>query len=210
MPSSATPQTNETLAPYQFDGGVAAVAGSTALSASYAGLKAWTSPLISAGGTTAALTTGSVFIGGMTLPSATTYSNIVVYVTSAASLPSTTQSFAGLYYVNTSSTAALVASSTAFGAASTTTGFHSCALTSAFTTSNAGLYYVALLVAGTGTSAGFAADSATSATIVAGPGAAAASYPYAINTTGNTALPATLTLSSSTLTNAYSFWAGLS
>ena len=215
MPSSViNPQLNETLAPYQFDAGVTIsgsnLSGGTAsLAPAQYGLKGWSFPVILASGTSAAITTGSVYLSQVTLPVNTTLANIYYYQVGSATALSTTASFAGVYFVNSSSTAALVAST----AALTTTNFSTAAatfkalpLTAQYTTAATGTYYLALLIgATTGPTMG-APASIPPSTLLTGPVNAAAAYPFAINGTGASTLPATLTLSSNTA--AVALWAG--
>ena len=147
MPSIINPQTNETQAPYQFDGGVTIgganlAGGGASLSPSNVGLKAWDFPLALAGGTGAAMTSAYLYIAQVNLPVNTAFSNLYVNQTGTlAAVPSTTASFAGLWYVNTSSTAALVASTAQIGTATGTgAGFKTYPLTAAFTTASPGTY----------------------------------------------------------------------
>lgn len=221
MPSSIiNPQTNETLAPYQFDAAVTIsganlAGGTTAFSPANVGLKAWTFPLFLASGTGAATTAQDLYLAQVNLSTATTFGNIYVNAVAVGTTnPSTTASFAGVYYVNTGSTAALVASTAQIGSATgTTTGFKTYPLTAQFTTAGTGQYYVGVLY-GTGTQPQLATPTgatatSTGATIAAGPVATAASYPFVLGGTSLSSLPTTITLSSDALTGALVFWAGL-
>jgi hypothetical protein len=215
LPSTAiNPQINETLAPYQFDGGVTISGsnisgGTSALAPVNEGLKAWTFPLLMAAGTSAAITTGSVYLSQLTLAVNTPLSNIYYYMTGSASALSTTASFGGLYYVGTSSTASLVASTAGFSTTnfSTAPGFKTIPLTAQFTTVATGSYYVALLVGATTAPTMATVTGNPSATVAAGPVLSAASYPFAINGTGASSLSTTLTLSSNTA--AIPIWAAV-
>lgn len=221
MPSTIiNPQTNETLAPYQFDGGVTIAGanisgGTSALSPYTVGLKAWDFPLVLAGGTGASMTSSYVYIASVNLPVNVAFSNVYVNQTGTlAALPSTTASFAGLYYVNTSSTAALVASTAQIGTATgTAAGFKTYPLTAPYTTTASGTYYVAVLYGSNGPAlSAAAADTAvtTGATVAAGPVVTASGYPFAVNGTTASTLATSLTLTSNSLTSAQVYWAGLS
>jgi len=210
LPSSIiNPQINETLAPYQFDAAVTISGanvngGTSALSPALYALKGWSFPLILAGGTTAAITTGSVYLSQITLPINTTFGSVYFYNLGTGS---STTAFAGVYYVNTSSTATLVASTNSFTTLSSAAAWRTAALTAQFTTTATGTYYAALLcTGGTGPTMLTAAANPT-ATALEGPIATAGSYPFAINGTGASALSTQLTLSSNT--GAIPLWMGL-
>jgi len=220
LPTSIiNPQVNETLAPYQFDGGVTIgganiAGGASALAPAVVGLKAWSFPLALAGGSVAALTSAYLYLAQVNLPVNTAFSNIYVNMLgTVAALPSTTASFAGVWYVNTSSTAALVASTAQIGTATgTTAGFKTYPLTAQYTTTSSGTYYVGLVYGSNGPSLSVAAATAitTGATTVAGPVATASQYPFAINGTSVSTLPVSLALTSNQLATAEVFWVGLS
>lgn len=220
MPSIINPQVNETQAPYQFDsgvimGGANVAGGGSALSPANVGLKAWDFPLILANGTGSAKATAqSLYLAQINLNVSTVISNIYLNYQAAGTAVSTTASFAGLYYVNSTSTATLVASTTQIGNSATVAGFATCPLTVPFTTAASGAYYVGVLL-GTSTTvpvfrtANGVITVTTDATTVAGPNAVATNYQYAVGGTSLTVLPTSLTLSSNTLTGAYAFWTGV-
>lgn len=189
---------------------------SEAIAPSAAGLLAWDFPYIQA--TTngsAAATAGSLYIARVPLAAGTKITNLWFKIGVAASGATTGQNFGGLY----SPAGALLASTadltTVIG---TNTGAIQAALTSAYTTTAAGNYYVGFFFnagttlptlscyvgQGTVTTSAQLAGSATTF------GNTAANFPFAINTTGNTtALPTSLTLSSNTATGAYVYWVGV-
>jgi len=219
LPSVINPQLNETLAPYQFDNNVTisgsnVAGGTTSLSPSAVGFKAWNYPVLLAQGTGTATTAQSLYLMEVNLSTGTAFSNVYFYAASApAAVPSTTASFAGVYQVTNSSTAVLVASTAQIGTSiSTTSGFKTCALTAQFTTNTTGQYYVGVLI-GTGTQVAFGtpngATAVTTGPTVAAGLATAASYPFALNGTSLTTLPATVTTTSNALTNALAIWCGL-
>ena len=218
MPSIINPVTNETISPYQFDGGVsvsgAPISNSMALfNPATAGLKAWNYPLALATGTVAAavVSTGTVYLSEIALGYGQAFGNIYFDVTAAATGPSTTASFAGLYYINSSTSAALVASTAQIGSAiGTVTGFATLPLTASYTTTAAGLYYVGLVMGAT-TMPGFRTIGGTGSTAAyIGGVATAANYPFWTNGTGASTLPTTVTLSSNNAGTAYTFWCGMS
>jgi hypothetical protein len=220
LPSVINPQVNETLAPYQFDAGVTisgsnVSGGTTLLSPAVIGLKAWNFPPLLATATGNATTAQDLYLAQVNLSTATVFSNIYLYAAAGpAGVPSSTASFAGVYFPTTSSTAALVASTAQIGTAiGTTSGFKTCPLTAQFTTAATGQFYVGVLI-GTGTQVQFgtpAGDTAvtTGAVLAAGPLATAAQYPFALNGTSLSTLPATVTTTSNLTTGAIPFWVGL-
>jgi hypothetical protein len=214
LPSSTiNPQVNETTAPYQFDAGVTISGanisgGTTALSPGNVALKGWSFPLTFAV-SSAAPTTGSVYVSQITLPVATTLANVYFYQNTAAGIGTTT-SFVGLYYASTSSTAALVASSAAIGTAtvSSTPGFKAVPFTTPFTTAATGSYYVAMVWGGTGPTIQTGSALSSQGAIAAGPVPSSSAYPFAVNGTGQTSLPVTLTLASASST-VPAYWLGV-
>jgi hypothetical protein len=221
LPSSIiNPQTNETLAPYQFDGGVTIsgvnVSGSTTnASAGQLGLKAFNFAPLLASGSGTATTAQDLYLMQVNLSTATTFTNIYAYVAVAlTAVPSTTASFAGIYQVTNSSTAVLVASTAQIGTTiGTTSGFKTFALTASYTTPNTGQFYVGVLM-GTGSQPQFSTPSGGTAvtlapTLAAGPVLTAANYPFALNGASLTTLPTTVTTTSNALTNALAIWVGL-
>jgi hypothetical protein len=227
MPTSiVTPATNESTAPIQNDGGATFTSAFTVSGASYSGnglaaaspgalaLKAWNYPVELASQLTGASgqqTSQSLGIYQTYLHSGLIVSNVYAYQAVAGNTVSTTVSFAGLYYCNTASTAALVSSTAALSVTnlSTAVGFKTFPLSTPFTTVNAGQYYVGFLLQATTMPVFGALTSNMTPTIAAGPAAAAAQYPFAVNGTSLSTLPTTLTTSSNTLTNAVCTWIGL-
>ena len=216
-----TPATNETTAPMQFDGTVTvgAVNASSYFSApsyspSTVGLQAWTFPTNVATGTGSAVTVGGrLYLAQLNLPANMQLNKMYFNIATAASGATSAQNFAGLY----NSSGALVATTsdltTAIG---TNTGYITGTLTATYTVPTAGVYYYAIYFnAGTTlpvlTCMASEVTVTTSATAAAGPVATATQYPFSVSaTTGNTtALPASITLSSNSLTGAYVFWGGL-
>lgn len=184
-----------------------------AIAPSSAGLLAWDFPYIQA--TTnagAAVTGGTLYLAKIPLAAGTKVTNLWFKIGVAASGITTGQNFGGLY----SSAGALLAStadlSTVIG---TNTGAIQAALTSAYTITASGNYYIGFFFnAGTTEptlSCYVGQGAATTGPQLAGSvttfGNVAATFPFAVNTTGNTtALPTSLTMSSNSATNAFVYW----
>ncbi len=147
------------------------------------------------------LATGQVYLSKVKITSRSTVaSNILYGVTTAGTALTAGQCFVGLY--NSSGT--LLISSADQSGVMNSTGAKTTAITPQ--TLAVGYYYVAFLAVGTGTLPSVAGGGGVSSTINAGLTTATARF---LNTaTGNTALPATITLSAQS-TNTASRWAAL-
>lgn len=163
-------------------------------------LLAWTQdPATAAGGFT--LSTGVVYLSKIKITSrSTVVSNILYGVTTLGSALTAGQCFVGLY--NSSGT--LLVSSADQSGVMNTTGLKTAAITPQ--TLAVGSYYVAFLANGTGTLPAVAGGGGVSSAVNAGLTTGTARF---LNTaTGNTALPATITLASQTQ-NIAARWAAL-
>lgn len=189
----------------------------TSVTPTAAGLIGWDFPYALA--TQGAASTGSaVTVGGtlylaqINLSAGTVISNIWFRIATAASGITTAQNFAGIY----NSAGALVATTADLASTiGTNTGPIQGALTSAYTVPTSGRYYVGVFF-NAGTTLPVLGVYANQQTVTTGAqnlgslttfGNTAATFPFAVNTTGNTtALPASLTLSSNSATGAYAYW----
>lgn len=189
---------------------------SSAVSPSSAGLLAWDFPYVLAGGTGSAVTTaGLLYLAKVPLAGGTKVTNIWFKIATAASSLTTGQNFAGLYSAGGSRVAVTADLTSTIG---TNTGPIQGALTSAYTVpSGGGNYWVGLIFNASVTQPVLSCytGQVTVTTSVANFGSAttfgqtAAGFPFAVSaTTGNTALPTSITMSSNTATGAYAFWAG--
>lgn len=187
------------------------------ISPSSYGLIAFNYPYLFATGTgSAAVTGGSLYLAKLPLAGGTVVTNIWVSIATAASGLTTGQNFAGLY----NASGALVASTGDLTSTiGTNTGTIQGALSAPYTVPAGGGNYYIGLVFNAGTTEPVLTcytGQVTVTTSVANFGSAtkfgntAAKYPFAVSaTTGNTALPASITMSSNTATGAYTFWVGV-
>lgn len=148
---------------------------------------------------------GTIYLARVIIRTAQTLAKLSVGVVTAASGVTASQNFLGLY----SSTGSLVAS-TASGAidtALTSSGILTASLSSSYAAA-AGAYWVAFVNNAT-TAATLARASGSSLSISNG-GAAAGSYRFAVNGTGQTSLPGSITPGSNTAGGAFTMWAAAS
>lgn len=177
----------------------AAAAASGAVSPAVQGLIAWNFDSEAASGTFAHAS-GTLYLHKIYVPVAATITNILLAVTTAGATLTAGQNLVGLY----DSGGNRVAVSVDQAAAWVTTGSKVCALTAPYAAA-AGTYYVGVLSVGT-----------TPITVAASPGFRAAyeagvsgaSLRHGANATGQSAMPATVTLSANAST-ADSMWLGL-
>jgi len=144
---------------------------------------------------------GTVYLQKIIVRKPTTITNLI-YLCSTVGAGSSTTSFAGLY----NSAGTRLTGSSDIGAGFLATGAVTCTLTTPQVLA-AGVYYAALVL-------NLATTQPTlwrmlNTTSVANPGLSAASFRWATNGTGQTSLPASLTLSSN-LATAFTFWAAWS
>ena len=203
--SSATPQLNENTVPWQFDGAVTVAGQSlsakmTAPGPSAFGYQGMTVPLTSATGTAALGTAGAVYLCALYLPQNITLTSMYFAVTTAGT---NTHNLLGIY----SSAGTQMAYATDLGVISTT-GLKTGTLTAPWKVPSAGLYWAAYC--SVASAASTVTASAMSSTLVPGVNRTTANYPFAVNGTASTALPASLTLSSSTTTGAFPIWIAVS
>jgi hypothetical protein len=169
------------------------------------GLKAWAYDP-AALSTGQAITSGVIYLNGVYVHSATTASNLVYAQTTAGTGPTAGANWIGLY--NASGT---LLATTALDAVLTSVGIKSVAITPQAVT--VGLYWVALLQNATSQQAG-AQNSVGGFQSLAALGlTTGATARYAVNGTGATTLPATITPANNsnptTGTTAKYFWVGL-
>lgn len=180
------------------------------------GLKAWNFPFSQTGTGSAVVTGGTLYLTRLPLAGGTVVTNLWFKIATAASGITTAQNFGGLYSASGALLATSADLSTVIG---TNTGAIQAAMTTAYTVPvGGGFFYV-----------GFFFNAATTEpvlgcfinqlTVTTGAqamgsvttfGNTAATFPFAVNTTGNTtALPASLTLTSNSATNAFTYWVGV-
>ncbi len=130
--------------------------------------------------------------------------SINLYVGTAVSVPTTSDNVVGLYSSDGQRQLGISADQgTAWGS----TGLVASALGAAVQLVATTIYYIAILSVGTA-AAKFAGSLAAPAICAAGH--SAAGYPFAVNGTSQTALPATFTMGSNSLTGAFPIWVGIS
>jgi hypothetical protein len=222
VPSVITPATNETTSPFQFDGPVnfgavsaTAQLTATAFNPASVGLQAWTFPTCFATGVGSAVTTaGRLYLATLNLAAGIQLTKLYFNIATAASGITSSQNFAGLFNATGTQVATTADLSTLIG---TNTGYITAPLTATYTVPTAGVYYFGVFFnAGTTqpvlTTQVSEVTVTTSSTVAAGPVATAAQYPFSVSaTTGlTTALPASITVSSNSLTGAYNLWAAAS
>jgi hypothetical protein len=146
-------------------------------------------------------TAGNVFLQRVVLPVLTTVTSIVVQVTNGGSSLTSGQNFAAIY--NAAGTrVGITADQTTPWA---TTGIKTMNLTAPVTL-EPGTYYVARLVNASVTTPSFGA-STTNALVIAGD--ASAPFRFGALVGSATAMPSTITMSSTTSEAAFPFWTGL-
>lgn len=145
---------------------------------------------------------GTIYLQKLVIRKATTISSLS-YLCSTAGVGSSTTSFAGLY----DSSGNRLTGSSDIGAGFLATGAVPCALTTPQPLLAGAVVYAAVVfnLATTQPTLWRMANT----TVIANPGLSAASFRWATNGTGQTSLPASLTLSSNAAT-AFTFWAGWS
>jgi hypothetical protein len=150
------------------------------------------------------LTTQTVAVARIVLPTAITVTNIAIYAVNAGATLTSGQSFIGLY----DATGTRQAVSADQSAAWVSSGLKTVAMTTPYSAA-AGTYFVALLCNGT-TPMGPARTNSSGA-IIANAGLTAATFRFGIAASGQTALPASFTPSSMTSgTGAIGYWCAIS
>lgn len=149
--------------------------------------------------------TGSLHLVKVNLRYAATITNVLYQINTVGSGLTAGQSFVGVYDSTGTLRGTSASQSTAWAA---TTGLYTTPLTASFS-AGAGFYYVAFVTNGTtGPSLARTNNLAGSAATI-NVGLTAAAYRFAVNGTGNTSLPASITLASSTQ-DGTGYWAALS
>lgn len=172
-------------------------------SASQAGFKAMPfAPELAA--SSSILTAGTVTMSQVTLPAPATLSTITVGVFVAGSGLTAAQNFAAIYNSAGTRVAVTADQSTAWA----TVGEKNMALTSSYN-APAGVYYLAVVSNGTTPPTLFRTISTPNAAAMINHGMTAATARYTTGPTGQTTMPASVTMGSRTLSGT-AFWMGVS
>jgi hypothetical protein len=150
-------------------------------------------------------TNGTIYLARVVLRYAATISKLAIGIATAASSPVANESYLGLY-----DSGGTLRASTAAGTLDTlitSSGLLNASVATPYSAA-AGVYWVAF-VNNAGTAATIARNSGLSLSIANG-GAAASSYRFAVNGTGQTSLPSTITPGNNTLSGATTMWASVS
>lgn len=156
------------------------------------------------GGSGSQPTTGTIYVLKVSAQTGGTISNIIMTITSATGVSLTSgQNFVGLY----DSSGARIGISSDQTTSWATSGLKTMALTASATIQAGNEYYVAMLCVGTTTPSFM-----RSGTNLTAPnaGQSNALQRFSVNGTSQTALPASITLSSNTASGAATFWVALS
>jgi len=164
------------------------------------GLIDWNFPYVWATGTAGAVTTaGLLYLTKVPLAGGTKVTNLWFKIATAAATPTTAENFGGIYSASGALVATTADLTTVIG---TNTGPIQGALTTPYTVPAAGNYYI-----------GFFFNAATQpvlSTYVGFTAITTSAQNFGSATTGNTtAMPASITMSSNTATNAWVYWAGV-
>lgn len=201
-------------------GGSAANDLNSAETPSSAGLLAWDFPyamgsIATTSTGSAVVTGGTLYLAKMVLAAGTVVTNLWFRIATAASGITTGQNFGGLYSAGGTRLATSADLSTVIG---TNTGPIQAALTAPYTIQTSGTYYAAFFF-NAGTTEPVLGCFSGQNTVTTGAqnlgslttfGNTAATFPFAVNTTGNTtSLPASLTMTSNSATGAYAYWVGV-
>jgi len=154
---------------------------------------------------TALSTSGVVHLVKVVLRYAATITNVLYQINTIGSGLTASESFAGIYDSTGTLRGTSASQSTAWAA---TTGLYTTALTASYS-APAGVYFVAFVCNGTTGPALARLNGLAGASSTINAGLTAANYRFAINGTGNTTLPSSITLSSNTQ-EGVSYWAALS
>lgn len=149
---------------------------------------------------------GTLYLVRLNLRYPKTITNILFGVTTAATVVTANQNFAALY--NSAGTRVAVSTAGAMDVPIASTGFKAIPLSSTYAAA-AGTYWAALLFNAGGTQAVLARGQGASLTIP-NMGLTAASFRFAVNGTGLTSTPASITPASNSITGAGTIWAGAS
>lgn len=175
------------------------------------GLKAWTCDTLLSYNGPNAVTAGVVYLNAFWLPSAATITNMIVFINTTAGV-GVANGFLGIYSAAGSKLIATAAQTTGMQAL----GIHTLALT-APTALSAGRYYAALLIGSATTLPIFSRSGTTivnDSLLNAGATAALANFRCGTVLTGQTSLPASLTMANVSLVgtggSSANFWCGFS
>jgi hypothetical protein len=230
-----TPPLNETTSPYLFDsavsiGGAAAWTSLSPWAPADFGFKAWNIPTYFATGTSTFNVVGSVYLTTMHLTANQTYSNIYVSVLASGGTATAGSCFAGIYNSAGTLVATTADISGVLGTGAANLGNLAFPLSTSYTPSAGGLFYVGMFFNTSGTAsfpvlrsmvgqtaangltawAGTVGWAGLNGTGAVGTGTNVAPYPWsAIATTSATSMPASFTLGSAGTTGATCFWCGL-
>lgn len=169
------------------------------------GLIEWNyDPIATSSGSGQVATSGTLYLMKLIPSTGGTVNNVLVSVGTAGATLTSGQNLAGIYDKTGNLLKASADQTTAWGS----TGIKTCALTGSVALTVGQVYYVALLSNGT-TPASFVRGSATGVTT---PNAllTPSTYRFATNGTGQTGLPASLTLANNSGTGAQTYWVALS
>lgn len=168
-------------------------------------LVAWAyDPALSVNGGTALSGSGVLHLIKVILRYPATINNVLYQINTAASGLTSGENFVGIY----DSTGTRRAVSADLSATWTSTGFYTTAMTASYS-APAGTYYIAFVVNGTTGPSLARMNGLAGASSAINVGLTAANYRYATNGTGNTSLPASITLSSNAQ-DSIAWWAALS
>lgn len=184
------------------DGSQSGSGAPTNFTAADLGLKAWTYDSIASAGAGSATTTGVIYLAKVIVRQPTSVTNVVLFVATAGTTLTASQSFAGVY----DSTGTLVGTTADQSVSWTSTGYKSMALAGGPFTLNPGAYWIAWTSNGS-TPPQILRSQALNGTLYNGS-LPASQYRYATNGTGTT-LPATITPASNAV-GLVAWWAALS
>jgi hypothetical protein len=168
-------------------------------------LLAWAYDAATPTNSTALSTSGVIHLVKMNLRYAATITNILYQVNTVGSGLTASQSFAGIYDSTGTLRGTSASLSTSWAA---TTGLYTTPLVTPYAAA-AGTYYVAFVCNGTTGPALARLNGLAGASSTINAGLTAANYRFAINSTANTSLPGSITLSASTQ-EGVSYWAAIS
>lgn len=150
-------------------------------------------------------TSGVLHLVKVVLRYPATITNVLYQINTIGSTLTSGQSFVGIYDSGGTLRGTSASQSTAWAA---TTGLYTTPLTASYSAA-AGTYFIAFMCQGTTGPALARLNGLAGASSTINAGLSAANYRFAINGTGNTSLPASITLSSNTQ-EGVSYWAALS
>lgn len=149
---------------------------------------------------------GTLYLIRLNIRYPKTITNILFGVTTAATAVTANQNFVALY--NSAGTRVAVSTAGVLDGPIASTGIKSIALSSPYAAA-AGMYWAAILLNAGGTQAVLARGQGASLTIP-NMGLTAANFRFAVNGTGLTSTPASITPASNSITGAGTIWAGAS